>query len=85
MDIEDYRREIDRINHEIADLVSKRVNVAKEIGTYKEENNIDLVDEGREEKVKQQFEKLFDDEDLSPEKGREMAELLIGISTEAQK
>ena len=85
MNLEDYRREIDRINHEIVDLVGKRVNVAKEIGTYKEENDLDVVDEGREEKVKQQFEKLFDNEYLSPEKGREMAELLIEISTEAQK
>lgn len=85
MDIEDYRREIDRINHEIADLVSRRVNVAKEIGTYKQENDMDIVDEDREETVKQQFEKLFRDEDLPHEKGRKMAELLIEISTEAQR
>lgn len=85
MDLEDYRKEIDRVNHEIADAVSRRMNVVDEIAAYKEENNMDVVDESREEDVKQQFEKLFKDEDLPAKKGREMAELLIEIATERQK
>ncbi|MFB6292622.1 MAG: chorismate mutase [Candidatus Nanohaloarchaea archaeon] len=85
MDLEDYRREIDRLNREIVDAVSRRMNVVEEIGEYKKENDMDVVDEDREEKVRQQFEKLFSREDLEPEKGRELASLLIDMAVEAEK
>lgn len=84
MDLEDYRREIDRVNHEIADLVSRRMNVVEEIGEYKKQNGIAVKDASREEKVKQQFEKLFRDEDLPEKKGRELAELLISMAVEKE-
>lgn len=85
MDLEDYRKEIDRVNHEIVDAVSRRMNVVDEIGQYKKQNGMDVVDESREEEVKQQFEKLFKKEELPEEKGRELAELLIEIATEKQR
>ncbi|MFB6144463.1 MAG: chorismate mutase [Candidatus Nanohaloarchaea archaeon] len=85
MDLEDYRREIDRVNREIADAVSRRMNIVDEIAAYKQEHNMQVVDQSREEEVKQQFEKLFGNEDLPQEKGRELAELLIEIATERQK
>lgn len=85
MDLEDYRNEIDRVNTEIVDAVSRRMNIVEEIGQYKKENGMEIKDEGREEKVKQQFEKLFDREDLPKQKGRELAELLIGMAVEEEK
>lgn len=85
MDLEDYRREIDRVNAEIADAVSRRMKIVEEVGQYKRQNDMEIVDEGREEKVKQQFEKLFMEEDLPKQKGREMAELLIEIAVEKEE
>ena len=85
MDLEDYRREIDRVNAEIVDAVSRRMNVAEEIGAYKKENGTDLRDNSREEEVKQQFEKLFERKNLQKEKGREMAQTLIEMAVEAEK
>lgn len=85
MDLEDYRKEIDRVNHEIVDAVSRRMNVVEEIGQYKKQHGMEVVDESREEEVKQQFENLFGKEDLPQEKGRELAELLIEIATEKQR
>jgi len=85
MDLEDYRQEIDRINREVVDAVSKRMNIVEEIGEYKKENGMEVKDEGREEKVKQQFEKLFKKEDLPKQKGRELAELLIEMAVEEEK
>lgn len=85
MDLEDYRKEIDRVNREIVDAVSRRMNVVEEVAAYKKANDMDVVDEDREEKVKQQFEKLFDEEDLPPEKGRELAELLIETAVEKEE
>lgn len=85
MDLEDYREEIDRINREIVDTVSRRMNVVKEIGDYKKQNGMEVKDEGREEIVKQQFEKLFEKEDLPKQKGREFAELLIEMAVEEER
>lgn len=85
MDLEDYRTEIDRVDAEIVDAISRRMNVVEEIGKYKEQNGMEIKDEGREEKVKQHFEKLFEREDLPKEKGRELAELIIGIAVEEEK
>ena len=85
MDLEDYRNEIDRVNTEIVDAVSRRMNIVEEIGQYKKEKGMEIKDEGREEKVKQQFEKLFDREDLPKQKGRDLAELLIGMAVEEEK
>ncbi len=85
MDLEDYRKEIDHVNTEIVDAVSRRMNIVEEIGTYKEQNGMDVKDEGREEVVKQQFEKLFEKESLPKEKGREFAELLIEMAVQKQE
>lgn len=85
MDLEDYRREVDRVNSEIVDAISRRMNIVEEIGEYKKERGIEVKDEEREEKVKQQFEKLFGREDLSKEKGREIAEILIQMAFNHEK
>ncbi len=85
MDLEDYRKEIDHVNKELVDTVSRRMNVVEEIGKYKEQNGLDVKDKGREELVKQQFEKLFEKESLPKEKGREFAELLIEMAVQKQE
>lgn len=84
MELEDYRKEIDRVNREIVDAVSRRMNVVEEIGEYKEQNGMEIRDKGREEVVKQQFEKLFNEEDLPGQKGRELAGLLIEMALEEE-
>lgn len=85
MDLEDYRGQIDSVNKEIVDAVSRRMNIVEEIGKYKKQNSMDIVDNEREEKVKQQFEKLFSSEELPREKGREIAETLIEMAVEREK
>lgn len=85
MDLEDYREQIDRVNKEIVDAVSRRMDIVEEIGEYKKRNEMDVVDSDREEEVKQQFEDLFSSNDLPPEKGREMADMLIDLAVEEEK
>lgn len=41
------RREIDRIDNEIIDLMSRRMQVAREIGSYKKEHRMPVVQIGR--------------------------------------
>lgn len=84
MDLEDYREEIDRVNQEIADAIARRMKIVEEIGEYKKQNNMDVKDEGREEVVKQQFEKLFRKEDLPKKRGREVADMLINMAVKEE-
>ena len=85
MDLEDYREEIDRVNRDVVDAVSRRMNIVEEIGEYKKQNGMEIKDEGREEVVKQQFGKLFENEDLPRQRGRELAELLIEMALKEEK
>lgn len=83
--LEEYREEIDRANQEIVDAVAERMDIVDKILDYKKENDMEIVDNDREKKVKEQFEKLFSERDLPGEKGREMAEILIELATEYQE
>lgn len=49
--LEDLRKEIDEIDHEILKILVKRVDVVKQIGELKNEQNMPVLDEERKEKV----------------------------------
>jgi chorismate mutase len=85
MSLEEYRDQIDTVNREIADKIAERMKIVEKIGEYKEENDMEIKDEGREEVVKKQFEDIFEEKGLPQEKGRELAELLIGMAVEEEK
>ncbi len=51
--LEDLRKEIDEIDHEILQILVKRVDVVKQIGELKNEQNIPVIDEQRREKLLQ--------------------------------
>lgn len=85
MSLEEYRKEIDRINEDIAELVAERMEVVEKIGEFKKEKGMDIKDEGREEVVKKQFANIFEGKDLSREKGRKLAETLIGMAVKEEK
>lgn len=85
MSLEEYRKEIDRINNELAELVAERMEVVEKVGEYKKENNMDIKDEGREQAVKDQFADIFEENSLPKDKGRDLAELLIGMAIEEEE
>jgi chorismate mutase len=84
-ELEQYREEIDRVNQEIAEKIAERMDIVEKVGEYKEENGMEIKDEGREEVVKQQFEDIFEEEGLPQEKGKELAELLINMAIEEEE
>ncbi|MFA4996151.1 MAG: chorismate mutase [Patescibacteria group bacterium] len=46
-DLENYRKEIDKIDFEIIDLLAKRMSIVDRIAEYKKENEIAIIDEKR--------------------------------------
>lgn len=49
--LEELRLQINGIDKSLAELFEKRMKLAKEIGEYKKENNLPILDEKREEEV----------------------------------
>lgn len=45
------REQIDKIDKEIIDLLEERMEVSKEIGRIKEENDLEVVDPKREKEI----------------------------------
>jgi chorismate mutase len=85
MDIEEARKEIDRVNSEIVSDVAERMDVVSEIAEFKERNGMEIEDEEREKKVKQQFAEKFKDKGMPGKKGKELAEYLISLAKNYQR
>jgi chorismate mutase len=83
--LEDARENIDEINREIADDVADRMEEVVKVVEYKEENDMNVKDEDREEHVMQQFGDLFEKRDLPRERGRQLGRLLIDTAIDAER
>lgn len=66
MMIDNLRKEIDKYDREILDLLKKRQDTAKSIGLYKKENNIIVYDPTREKEIIKEI-KLLATENLNQE------------------
>lgn len=49
--LEEYRKEIDLIDKEMIALFERRMDVARKVGEYKKENNMEILNSKREEEV----------------------------------
>lgn len=85
MSLEEYRKEIDNINNELAQLIAKRMDVVEKVGEFKEKKGMQIRDKGREEKVKEQFGNIFSENSLPKNRGREFAEMLIEMAVKEEK
>ena len=48
MNLDELRLEIDKVDHELVDLFSRRMNIAADIAAYKKENHLPVLDASRE-------------------------------------
>ena len=55
--MEKFRKEIDKIDSEIARLLEKRFEICSEIGYFKSKNNIETEDKSREKKIIEKIER----------------------------
>lgn len=53
--LDKHRKEIDKIDDNIIELLEQRFNLVVEIGQYKKENNLPVFDAKRESAIKQKF------------------------------
>lgn len=82
--VDDLRREVERIDGEIARLVAERVRVAREIGAAKRSADRGALDAAREAAVVRKGAAVGAAAGLDPEDARDLFWLLIGICRKAQ-
>ena len=87
--LEEQRQKIDSIDRQIVALFEERTNVVEEVAKIKLDNDIPILDSGREEQVILKVQSYLKDESLKDESLKdEVAELyteLMRISREHQK
>ena len=49
--LNEYRKEINKIDNDIIDIIKRRMKVSIKIGKYKKDNNIEVLNTGREKEV----------------------------------
>jgi chorismate mutase len=85
LDLVQIREDLDSLNKEIVDAVEKRMNLVADVAEYKDEKDMQIKDEEREEEVKQEFERLYQERDLPEGRGRELATLLIETAIDKEE
>ena len=85
LDLEQIRKDLDSLNNEIVDIIAERMDIVTKVAEYKEENDMQIVDKEREEEVKQEFERLYQEKGLPENRGRELATLLIATAIDKEE
>ena len=62
MELSEYRKKLDGIDEELLRLFSERMNIAAEIASWKQENNLPVLDVRREKEKQQRIEEMSDPE-----------------------
>lgn len=83
--MEEARENIDEINDEIVEKVDERMEEVEKIVQYKEENDLEVKGEDREETVMSQFADRFEEKDLPRERGRQLGRLLIDTAIDMER
>ena len=82
-DIQDLRREIDKIDQEIVKLFNHRLEIAKKIALYKKANNLAVLDQKREDALLEKISKISQDE--YKEETLKLYDGILKISKDYQK
>ena len=81
--LETFRREIDSIDAQIFDLFEQRIAVAKQIGAYKKEQDLAVLDSSREDAKREQVKASVSNE-LEPY-ALELLEVLMNAAKAVQE
>ena len=79
-ELEELRREQDKIDFEIVQTVAKRLAVRKKISAFRIKHDLSTIDPVRREIVLKQAEKFAVQNDIPGEMGRELFNMLIDWS-----
>lgn len=78
------RQQIDEIDEQLLSLLSKRMRISREIGTYKKEHNMPILQSGRYNEILDKRGKMGKSLDLNPEFISEIMKSIHGESVKVQ-
>jgi len=79
-ELSNWRKEIDKIDTMIMEQIAQRVEVVKQVGEYKKENNMPFLDTKRKNQLLEHKIKLAKEKNLSPELTKELYTLIHDYS-----
>lgn len=84
MKLNDLRKEIEMIDDQLRALFVQRLSVSKQIGIYKKEHQLPILDAAREKELMEAYRLKLNDETLWPFY-QQFIQTVFTISKEAQK
>lgn len=81
--LDDYRKEINQIDEALYALYKKRLNVSRQVGAYKEEHGIAILDETREEVIASSIQAKYES-DIDLNAYLDLHETMMRVSRNAQ-
>lgn len=66
MELNELRKQIDKVDKQMAKLFEERMDIVKQIGNYKKEHNLPILDKERENLVKEKNHQYIINKDLLP-------------------
>lgn len=85
MTLDEAREEIDDVNRKLVNDVRERMDAVLKVLDHKSREDMEIRDREREEEVKKQFEEMFENKKMPPERGRELAEVMIETAVDIQE
>lgn len=80
MDLKEIRKLIDQTDDQIIDLIIQRYNLVKEVKAYKKANNLEVLDQSREQVI---YDKLVSK--TYADELKEIYTLIMSLSKDLQK
>ena len=84
MKLTDLRKQIEEIDQEMLDLFIKRIDISSQIGAYKKEHHLPILDEQREKDLLEKQKQLLNNDVLWPLYRKFLIEVMK-LSKEYQK
>ncbi len=83
--LEKFRKQIDKIDCQIINLLSKRTKISKKVGDYKKKNNLKLQDKKREALIFKKIETLSKKYNINKNYINKLFKLILKHSKEIQE
>ena len=83
--LNNYRKEISKINLQVLELLRKRMETSKKIGEYKKQNSLPVLDIRREQETYRKLKKSANEKGLDEKFVRKLFKLIIKQSRKEQR
>ena len=85
LDLDALRKQVDDTNHEIVSLLAKRLKICQDIAKVKKENDLPILDEGRESVIAKRLETLALEYGLEPHLIQKLFAIFIEYTRDEMK